>query len=77
MGINKKIPSKITIMRVTKGITQKDMSATIGINPTVLSNIERRVIIATGEQQRKIARFLSVPIEEVFEPVYGVARIVE
>ncbi len=70
MGINEfiKIGLRIKEARISKGISQKDMAAKLGINRSTYSNYENDIREPNLEVIEKIANTLNIPLSYLFSP---------
>lgn len=68
MGINEfiKIGSRIKELRISKGISQKDMAKMLEINRSTYSNYENDIREPNREVIEKIAEVLEIPVSKLF-----------
>jgi len=69
MDLKEMIGSRIQNIRNKKGITQEQLSESVGINPKYLSSIERGKENPTLNTLLKIVQSLDVNLNEVFSDV--------
>ncbi len=69
MNLKEMIGSRIKDIRNKKGITQEQLSESVGINPKYLSSIERGKENPTLNILLKLAQSLDVNLDEIFSSV--------
>jgi len=57
---------KLKLVRISKGIKQKDLAKKIGITQAHLSNLEKGLIDPRKSIMIKISQELETPVEELF-----------
>lgn len=65
--------TELAILRMKKGITQKEMAGRIGIHVATLSLIERKRFVANIDQRKRIVKAYGVVEKDFFDQETGLA----
>ena len=60
--------TELAILRMRKGLTQKTMAEKMGIHVATLSLIERKRLVPSADQRRKIIAAYGIEEADFFEP---------
>lgn len=63
----KRLGSKITELRLSKGLTQAQLAEKVGVTVETISRLERGVSVPSINTLENIARSLNVPLKKFFE----------
>ena len=58
--------NRITLFRVERGLSRKDLAAAVGINPQTIGFLERGTYSPSVELALKLAAVFGVPVETLF-----------
>lgn len=58
--------TKLRIIRIKRGLTQREVARALGINPVVLSKIENYWLRPNKSQMAKLADYFQVEEKELF-----------
>jgi putative transcriptional regulator len=60
--------NRITVLRVERRLSRRDLARAIGVNPQTIGFLERGDYVPSLELVFKLARFFQLPVEAVFSP---------
>ncbi len=60
-------PTKLRLLRVSKGLRLKDLGGIVSLQPSALSLVERRRGVATKPKRRLLAEALGVEEDALFD----------
>lgn len=58
-------------LRTLKGLTQAQLAVAVGVSRKTINTIENRVFVPSTVLALRLARELTVPVEEIFELAEG------
>ncbi len=58
--------NRITLFRVERGLSRKDLAAAVGINPQTIGFLERGTYSPSVELALKLAAVFGVPVDTLF-----------
>lgn len=64
---NKIFNTKIKILRTERGITQEDLAIDLGVNRSIISEIERGTFNPSLKLAFSIANYFNKTVDEIFE----------
>lgn len=63
---NKELLNKIKVYRAIKNISQEELAVAIGVTRKTINTVETGKFIPSTVLALKIARYIGVPVEEIF-----------
>ena len=60
------VHNQITLFRVERGLSRKDLAAAVGVNPQTIGFLERGTYNPSVELARKLAAVFGVPVDTLF-----------
>lgn len=57
----KRYTTNLRVARILRGFSQDDLAGRIGVDPAIISRIERGVIRGTPEQRKRLVQILKIP----------------
>ena len=63
---NKELLNKIKVYRAMKNISQEELAVAIGVTRKTINTVETGKFIPSTVLALRIARYLGVPVEEIF-----------
>ena len=60
------VHNQITLFRVERGLSRKDLAAAVGVNPQTIGFLERGTYNPSVELALKLAAVLGVPVDTLF-----------
>lgn len=65
-----KVTATLKLLRVSKGLSQEELSKQIGISQTTISQWENGASIPTGKNIYRLAKFFAVEPTVIFDAVF-------
>lgn len=60
------IYNRITLFRIERGLSRKDLAAAVGVNPQTIGFLERGTYSPSVELALKLAAVFGVPVDSLF-----------